>query len=678
MRKKIKVYLCDCVHNYLGIGTHMFPLNIGYVAAYAKKHFPKEIDIKLFKYPEDFIRQIKKTPPDIVGLSNYAWSADLNNQLSRWIKSISPKIITIFGGPNINYSSQGYKRFFATHDSADFYTPYEGEVPFVNLLKEIVDKGLDLSLLKQRVIDGVVFYDKNNDLVFQDRPIPRIENLDEIPSPYLTGILDEFFDAPLIPIMETNRGCPYTCTFCAQGMSSHNRVNFFNLERVKEDISYIMHRMKNTNMLTFADANFGIAERDIEIAEFVAKLKKETNRFCKLNINLAKNQPKLFEIAKILTDCNMAISLQSLDKTVLKNIKRTNIKLSVFKDIIDKINAIGGISGTEIIVGLPGETKESHFQTIRQLFDWDVSYINSYNIIILEGTEMSLDKESGRFKGTTKFRLIDHSFGKYDNIVSFEVEEGTRSVSTMSEEDILFFRPVHWLIQFLWNYRFYFDLLKYLQSLGINPLDFIVRLIEDIDSISGLKKIKEIFDEFKEEADKEWFDSPETLRGYYSRPEQFKLLKEGRSGGKMNGKYIFRLLLEAKEDFEEYMFRTVVNCAPVCQSKKPAFRNMLDFLSASIVDFNRSWDEICKEKTISCKYDFLEWRSSRYKKNLEEFYRPEGISYHLYLPEEQKRSIDMLLKQYKNECKNVALRKMSEYMDFRDFTYKLKSAEGHN
>lgn len=671
MEKKIKIYLCDCVHNYLGVGTFMFPLNIGYLSAYARKFFPKEVNIKLFKYPSDFINQCKKTMPDIVGFSNYTWNADLNNKLSKWIKSISPKSIVVFGGPNINYSLEGYKRFFATYDSVDFYIPYQGEIPFVNFLREIFNNNLNLSALKSKPIDGIIFYDNNTNSVIQGQNAKVIKELDTIPSPYLTGILDEFFDDCLIPIIETSRGCPYACTFCAQGLSSHNRVIFFSLERVKNELNYIAHRVRNTNILHFADANFGITERDITIVKYIAKLRKENNYPYKFNTNWAKNQPRLLEIAKILTNSNLCLSLQSLDEVVLKNTKRTNIKLSIFKDIMDKINAIGAMSATEIILGLPGETKESHIRSLRQLFDWNVSYIICYNALVFGGSEMASDKERKKFSIKTKFRLSDNSFGKYDTILSFDIEEGIRSTSTISEEEILYFRPIHWLIQFLWNYRFYYDLLKYLQSLQINPFDYIIKLVTNVNHVSTPLKIKKIFQEFKQDAELEWFDSPEILQSYYSQPEKFRLLKDGQYG-KLNGRYIFRVLLEAREDFERYLYQTAISYSPICQSRSSIFEDTLSFLSASIINFSNGHDDILKENDLHSRYNIMGWKNSGYKKNLEEFYCCKRVKLNFYLPKEQSRSIKVLLKQYEHDNKNVTLRKMSENMDIRDFFYKVK------
>lgn len=649
----------------------MFPLNIGYISAYAKKFLGDSVDIKLFKYPKDFMEQFEKEKVDLVGFSNYTWSADLNNKMSEWVKKISPQTIVVFGGPNIDYSQAKYKRFFLEHPFTDLYVLYQGEIAFLNILKRILERGQDLLALKTEPIDGVVFYDKEKGVAIQGNLIPRIKDLNSIPSPYLTGILDKFFEMNLIPIVETNRGCPYRCTYCCQGFSSYNQIEFFNLERVKKELSYIAHKVKKTNILIFADSNFGILERDIEIAKHIAQLMQETGYPRRVSMNWAKNQPKIFEIAKILKNINLIISLQSLDEVVLKNIKRQNISTAVFKDIINKVNQEGGISGTEIILALPGETKKSHLELLRNLFDWNVSYITCYTCYILEGSEMSSQRESGELKCETRFRLVDNSFGKYGEILSFEAEEGIRKLETMSEEEILSFRPVHWLIQFLWNYRFYYDLLKYLQSLGINPLDYMVRLIENVENSDTPEKIKEIFQQFKQEAKAEWFDSPEAVRKHYSRPENFKWLEEG-NFGKMNSKYIFKVVLGAKDDFEKYLYNTAISYSSLANSKKLIINEILSFLSSAIIDFNREWEDIPKERGIKFNYDILGWRGSGYQEKLDGLYQPEKTKFLYYLPEAQEKSLQILLKQYNHSNKNVTLRKMSEYMDIRDCFYKVK------
>lgn len=672
----IKIYLCDLVHNYLGAETYMFPLNVAYVAAYAKKFFPKEIEVTLFKYPLDVMARVKEAPPDIVGFSYYTWNADLDKRVAEWVKSVCGRLIVVFGGPNVNPTDKGYASFFAQHDEVDFYVPFQGETPFVRLLERVLDVGPDVGAVKKSPIKGWIF--KEDGVVVADMAdVVRIKKPDEVPSPYLTGLLDEFFEDRLIPIVETNRGCPYTCTFCAQGLSSYNELNFFTLERVKDELSYIARKARKTNILNLADANFGVHKRDFEIAEYIARLRETTGYPRKFNTNWAKNQSKLFEMAKILKNSVVVVSLQSLDSGILKNVKRSNISLPIFQSIIQQVNESGGMSGTEIILGLPGETKETHIDTLRKLFDWNVASIICYNALVLEGSEMSMERESDELECKTKFRLIDSSFGNYDGITSFDVEEGVRWLPTMSEEEILYFRPVHWLIQFLWNYRFYYELLKYLQSVGLNPLDYILALVSVQNRNLMAPKIRDLFDEFEREAREEWFDSPEALRGYYSQPRNFEKLKEGKYG-KLNGKYVFRTLLEGRREFEQYLYDTAIRYCAGSDAKAEVIGELMNFLSSRIInfetlDFDNGGGSLCDARKGIFRYDILQWQESRYKKRPEEFCVPEGIEYTFHMAEDQENSIKKLLEQYQHRERNVTLRKMSEYMDITDFFLKFDS-----
>ena len=98
------------------------------------------------------------------------------------------------------------------------------------------------------------------------------KNLDFIPSPYLTGILDKFFlDRRLSPMIQTNRGCPFTCTFCADGHSSQSKVKLFSMDRVKKELEYIADHIDPTlqKTLFITDLNFGMLPRDVEIASFI-------------------------------------------------------------------------------------------------------------------------------------------------------------------------------------------------------------------------------------------------------------------------------------------------------------------------------------------------------------------------------------------------------------------------
>ncbi len=651
------IYLGDLVHNFLGGGSYMFPLNIGFIAAYALQEFNERIRIELFKYPDQLLARLREAPPDLLGLSHYSWNSHLNGEVARIAKEIEPRTRVVYGGPNINQTEAGYRDFFATHPAADFHILGEGELAFVSLLRQLLQPGHDLQQQGMEPIGGVVFMSNGEPLVG-----PLLERIDDpatIPSPYLTGLLDQFFACELIPVVETNRGCPYTCAFCAQGLASRHKVKYFPLERVLAELDYIASRVEKTNILCFADANFGIASRDVQIASHVRQLQERHSYPRRCIINWVKTRQSI-KVAELMGEASYLISsLQSMDRNALANIKRKNIDPTQFKEIVDHVNRVGGVSGTEIIVALPGETRESHLEGLRELFRWGVSYIICYNCLILGGTELALPEQRREFALRTKFRLMDSAFGDYrQGLLSFECEEGVRSTSTMSETEILFFRPVHWLIQFCWNYRCYFELLQFMKSAGVNPVDFILALLSGSDSAPA--PVRKILADFDQESRDEWFDSPEALREHFGQAENFARLCRGEYG-KLNGKYIWRVILECKKDFDAYLLATAERLLP---ADRGVLADLVDFCSARLLDFGNP-AQMTEPRELAFGHDILAWRGNGYAGRPEQQQTP----CRLYLEHDQQEALDLLLRQYRHPNMNVTLRKMSEHMRITDLFY---------
>jgi B12 binding domain len=96
--RRLRIYLGDLTYTNLSIATDAFPLNISFVAAYAKKRFGNEIDLRLFKYVEALEQAIHDVPPDILGLSNYPWNFNLGLEFFRLARTISPATIYVMGG----------------------------------------------------------------------------------------------------------------------------------------------------------------------------------------------------------------------------------------------------------------------------------------------------------------------------------------------------------------------------------------------------------------------------------------------------------------------------------------------------------------------------------------------------------------------------------------------------
>ena len=86
MNKKIKIYLCDLTYDTIVLVTDTIPINVGYIASYLDKNLKDQIEIKLFKYPNELLEELKNNPPDILGLSNYHGTATFRDVCKNWKK----------------------------------------------------------------------------------------------------------------------------------------------------------------------------------------------------------------------------------------------------------------------------------------------------------------------------------------------------------------------------------------------------------------------------------------------------------------------------------------------------------------------------------------------------------------------------------------------------------------
>jgi putative methyltransferase len=537
----LKIYLADLVHDYLP-GNYIVPLNIGLISIYLKEQFGNKVEIKLFKSPEKLLEEFRKfAKPDIVGFSNYSWNQELNRHLMNLITKESPKTVIVAGGPHIRTDPDGIKKHLEDFTDIDYYCMFEGEIPFGNLIeyflstKQVVKKNLC-----DKEISGLA-YVKDNKLFY-----PVITNqgrtITNIPSPYLSGILDDFLGSnQWVPILETNRGCPYSCTFCVWGISALDKVRVFPLERSLQEIEYVAERSPSPRWV-FADANFGILPRDLDLARKIREVAHKHGKLKMVQVWWAKNSSKhTLEISKIFGSlADPLAAVQTLDETVLKNIKRDNIKLNTMTDLLEHWKKENTNVFTDVLVGLPGESLESHLKTLRQVFDHGFSDIGVGNIRLLPGSEMESDQCRKTFGLKTKYRLISGSYGKYDGVPILEYEESVRSSNDIKETEMHYLRIIHFFIWAFWNLGLAKPLLKWiLIESGKNPLDVLIELAKP----GRDNYLDKFIAEFDEEAREEWFDNPDELKQYYTKNFD-KLIAEGFL--KLNHKYLAKILLDKK------------------------------------------------------------------------------------------------------------------------------------
>ena len=482
-----------------------------------------------------------------------------------YIRKTLPNALIVAGGPNIDPDPERRLAFLNRHQYLDFLVIDGGEEPFSELITWWRENNRDYNHLPQ----NIVWRDGEKILTHGVRPLKK--TITNIPSPYLSGYLDEFLQAGMVPMFESNRGCPYKCTFCAWGAASKDRISRFDVATTLDEIDYVGQMTQAKNWIV-CDANFGIFPRDIEIAKAIRRIKDATGHPHRCHIWMAKNvNQRNIEIGEILGDMVVVfMSVQSLNKQVLKNIKRSNISLNTYIDYHEKFRNMGSDTFSELIIPMGGETKETHEAALRELLDIGVDIIYTHNIRLLAGAETNSTQTRKEFGFKTRFRLIHGDAGVYrcsdgSTLNAFEYEESVRETNTMGELELFYFRKLHFLIDFCWNLNIYKPLLKAANFYGINPIDVFRNILETThDSGSHKNKnhrvISDFFNRFDELSHTEWFDSAEDIETYFANEANFQRLIN-QEFDKLNILFSVILLKEYKSYFDAAIQSSIASFA---------------------------------------------------------------------------------------------------------------------
>jgi radical SAM superfamily enzyme YgiQ (UPF0313 family) len=565
-KKKLKIFLCDLTYDTVILVSDTIPINIGFVGSYLKRNFGDNIDLTLYKYPKTVIDEIKKDPPDIIALSNYSWNSNLSEYIASIAKKYNPKVLTIQGGTNFPHEAHLQKTFLEDRPATDIYTILEGERSCSNVVRKVLDADGDRKKIFESAIDGCVFIHpdsrKKKETVFmKGKYLDRIKDLDEIPSPYLNGMLDKFFDGKLTPFIETNRGCPFTCSFCHTGADYFHKLNKFSEQRVKDEIEYIGKKAGNLGItnLHMADVNFGMYPQDKITCELLLESNKKNNWPLEIMATTGKNSKKrVMEITNILGNMfSINMSMQSMDEQVLRNIKRANIKLDHMIEVNNHLIEQGRSTKAELIMPLPGETKDSFIKGLNNVLNSSASSVTIYTLMMLNGTEFKNPDFRKKYGYTGKFRIVPLNFGEYDDERIFDFEEVGISTKDMSFEEYLSLRAVALLVESLINGKPFYEFFKYAKSYNIEAADLIKTMYGNIDLASS--NIQKIMNGFIEETKGELWDTEEELVSHYKIDKNYQKLRDGEVGGNLIYKYKSKNIVEAGIDWIDFFEDQVFN-----------------------------------------------------------------------------------------------------------------------
>ncbi|MDX3749602.1 B12-binding domain-containing radical SAM protein [Streptomyces sp. AK08-02] len=550
----LTVWLADLTYTQQTISAETMPQTIAGLATYASTKMDLTHPVRIFKYPEALAAALEEDgPPDVIGFSHYIWNSHLSLAFAELIKQRFPATTVVLGGPHYPLRLPEQTAFWHERlaGKADFYIDGEGEPAFAELLLTLND--FDRTEVRDHIA-GVHCLDGDGNL-HAPPPRLRIHNLSAVPSPYTAGLMDEFFDGKLVPTVQTNRGCPFKCTFCQEGTQYFQRVAKKHAEQIRDELHYIGRRMEPLveagtarNELLITDSNFGMFPEDHETCRVIAECQQLYGWPRVVNVTTGKNQRDrvLSAVAQVPGAISLSGAVQSLDPDVLRRIARSNIDAGKLMEIALAASDAGAGTYSEVILALPGDSKDRHLGTLRQLVDAGFDRLNMFQLTLLPGSEMCTETYRREHGLVTKWRVMPRCYGSYtvlgEELRTAELDEVCVTVPDMPYEDYRECRVMNLLLASFYNGGVFAVLLAILRAHRISPMSW----LERARSLAHGPALTAVLKEFEAETDEQLWDDREELLSYAT--ENVHQYVDGHLGNNLLYTYRTRIISEALED----------------------------------------------------------------------------------------------------------------------------------
>jgi radical SAM superfamily enzyme YgiQ (UPF0313 family) len=663
------IYLGDLGHNQLTISSDVYPLGVGNLATYAQAYVrhPGQLDIRIFKEPQDLKRAIDAEAPDILGLSSYSWNHYLSLEFARYAKAKAPATITMMGGPNFPLAlpeQESWMRGMPEIDIGVRGPTYEGERAFRNIVQRYVDTGGSLEGLQEEAVPGNLWIDRRTSEFVVGAPVERITDLDEIPSPYLAGLMDPYFATGYLPMMAIARGCPFSCSFCNSSVQSNSKIYRHSLENLKADLIYTAERIRPEVALTFADDNFGMYDFDEEVADFIAHLQDRYRwpRYIRTTTGKNRGERIIGIMRKIRAALPMTAAVQSMNPVVLKNIERSNIKLETYTQIQTEVRAQGMQSYGEMILCLPGESKQSFLKGIRDLMDAGVKRISAHQFMLLHGAPLSTQESRAKFGLKTMVRVVARNIGDYTGEPVIETEEMVTSTPTFSFEDYLDVRVFHLLLTIFYYEGNFEEAFEFAHQQGVSAFDLVTQMQSMLDAAPAA--FRKVIDNFVAESREELFPSREECVAWAR--EHFAGLVSGEIGGNLLSKYsMLGRFYAAAEAMDFLRDALAAATAPKLDAAGTEQMEAVMAYLRGVMLYAPFAKSLAAAPTWSSRYDIEAWSNDKYSKPLSAYHLGEARRFQTVLDEKRKAVIENSIRTFGEHP--AGLGKFTRTMFARDF-----------
>jgi len=624
----------------------MVPLGVSMVASHALLKHGKDISVDLFKDTNEYLRYLERDVPRISCFSKYVWNSELSFDVARRIKALDENNIIVFGGPNYPIDKEGQEKFLRDHPFIDFFIFREGEETFSELLEILFQNDLNVHETKKSKFNiPNCHYISGTDAVL-DSSRSAMANINETPSPYLSGLCDKFLENGLVPLLQTSRGCPFACTFCQEGEAFFSNVRRYDQDRLAKELEYIAKRASAPN-LEFADSNFGMYKQDIDTCHKIRAVRDKYGwpKHCS-SVQGKNNKERVLEAASLING-HLSAAIQSTDEKVLATVERQNIATDDLIKVAKEGEKLGLNSFSELILCLPGDTKEAHINSFLKCIDAEIKIVRSHQFMMLPGAKAACGETRERFKMETRFRVVPSAISRLrlgnEEFYSHEIDEICVANETMPFEDYLECRLFTFTVEMFYNDSIFAELIKFLKRNGISISSFILKIHDAISNTSG--PLATVRQNFLAESNELWEDYDE-LREFLEKPSNTELIINGEVG--INEQLVYRAVAVAKhmQELQDIAFGVVNDMLSEDSNYNGEYDHYLEDLAKFILSRKRNVLEFDLEHKNKFNFDFVGLEKVGFEEDPMSFYKPGGVEIRFGHSDDQKKMISKYIDLY--------------------------------
>lgn len=418
-------------------------LAIRYLKAYAQPDFNPVLAEYTIKDPTfNIVSDLYRKSPDIIGFSCYIWNIEETIKVIQMVKKVSPHTKIVLGGPEVSYDVHVWLK--RLKEDVDCIIMGEGEHSFKQLL-HYYHGNIPLS-----EVPGIAYLKEEKVEIHQ---AAQKVDLREMPSPYR-------FEEDLphlskrIAYIETSRGCPFNCQFCLSSIEVG--VRYFNREKIKEDIRYLMNNGVRT--IKFVDRTFNISRSyAMEMFQFLIDEHQEGVVF-QFEITADIMRP---EVIQFLNDnapkglFRFEIGVQSTNDLTNDLVKRRQ-NFSKLTRTVTMVKEGGKIDQhLDLIAGLPEEDYHSFRQTFNDVFALRPEELQLGFLKLLRGTGLRLQAKQYGYD--------------YVDVAPYEIVAN----NVLSFDDMLRIKQTEDILEKYWNdHRIDYTINYLVSSVFETPFDF--------------------------------------------------------------------------------------------------------------------------------------------------------------------------------------------------------------